>query len=153
MSGIKIITGVSCPKCQGKVALLSRANGIVGKRLDPKTIGECMVCAESVVYQGHLETELLDDKGEVKSEAIKSDERPSKYHLKNVFAHKEYFDWYDLVDAKRASNVIIDPRIEHVEKKLFVNDRGHKGYLQDMIESRNQLDMAIQKEQERLENE
>ena len=48
---------------------------------------------------------------------------------------------------------IIDPTIEHVEKKLFVNDRGHKSYLQDLYESRNQIDMAIEEEELRLKNE
>ena len=62
-----------------------------------------------VVYNKHLDTEQLEDKSEVKSDINEMatndiDKRPSKYHLVNVFAHKKYFDWYDLVDAKRASN-------------------------------------------------
>jgi len=153
MSGIKIIVGVCCTYCRGAVSYDGSDNGIKAGRLDPRSYGYCLNCNRKNIFEGSFETELIEDKSEVKTEVIKSDERPSKYHLLNVFAHKKYFDWYDLVDAKRVSGVIIDPRIEDVEKKLFVNDRGHKGYLQDMIESRNQLDMAIEKEQERLKNE
>ena len=71
--------------------------------------------------------------------------RPSPYHLKNVFSHKEYFDWYDFIDATRATGIILDPRIEHVQKKLFVNDRGHKNEIKDIKESIQTLQMMLEK--------
>ena len=147
MSDIKIIKDQKCGHCLPYQDLIW--DSFNGKT----TLSHCEKCKTPHVSLKVLDLVVKEVKSEVKTEVIKSDERPSKYHLLNVFSHKKYFDWYDLVDAKRASGVIIDPRIERVEKKLFVNDRGHKGYLQDMIESRDQLDMAIEKEELRLKNE
>lgn len=72
-------------------------------------------------------------------------ERPSPYHLKNVFKQKEYFDWYDYIDAVRATGIALDPRVEHVIKKLFVNDRGHKSVIKDVKESIKTLQMYLEK--------
>jgi hypothetical protein len=62
-------------------------------------------------------------------------DRPTKYHILNIFKGKDFFDWYDVARAKRATGITVDPAIEHAEKKLFVNDRGHKDELTDIDEA------------------
>jgi len=135
MSDIKIIKDRSCKKCLGQLGVVSYSGGVEGGRLIRSTIGKCIKCGYQDIFSDHFEAEFLKDKAEAKSEAIKSEERPSKYHLLNTFSHKKYFDWYDVERAKRATDIVIDPAIEHASKKLFVNDRGHKDELTDIEEA------------------
>lgn len=73
MSGIKIIKGVCCTYCRGAVNYDGSDNGIKAGRLDPRSYGYCLNCNRINIFKGSFETELLEDKSEVKSEAIKSD--------------------------------------------------------------------------------
>jgi len=153
MSGIKIIVGVCCTYCRGAVSYDGSDNGIKAGRLDPRSYGYCLNCNRKNIFEGSFETELIEDKSEVKTEVIKSDERPSPYHILNVVRHLKYFDWYGLIDCIRATGIILDQRVEHIIKKLMVNDRGHKNYLLDLKEARWTLDLVIEKEELRLKNE
>ena len=131
MSDIKIDSSFRCNKCEwdGRLVFITMIPN--DNYLDTKM--SCPNCLDIKTLDGDC-TELVD-KTEVKSEAIKSDERPSKYHIKNVFKHKDWVDWYDIERGKRATGIIIDPAIEHASKKLFVNDRGHKDELTDIDEA------------------
>jgi hypothetical protein len=84
MSGIKIIKGVCCTYCRGAVNYDGSDNGIKAGRLDPRSYGYCLNCNRKSIFEGSFETELLEDKSEVKSEAIKSDGGKSDYYLITV---------------------------------------------------------------------
>lgn len=68
-------------------------------------------------------------------------DKPTPYHIKNIFKGMKqedvpyWLDWYDLIDMIRASDVLLDPRVEHSLKKIYVNDRGHKSLLKDVEEA------------------
>lgn len=77
MSSIKIIKGVTCNSCRGqlKFKVLS-----AGTNTPMITHCECMGCDKEVRLGGARETEFLEDKSEVKNEAIKSDGGKSDYY-------------------------------------------------------------------------
>jgi hypothetical protein len=87
MSGIKIIKGVFCTYCRGAVNYDGSDNGIKAGRLDPRSYGYCLNCNRKSIFEGSFETELLEDKSEVKSEAIKSDGGKSDYYEVTVNGH------------------------------------------------------------------
>jgi hypothetical protein len=87
---------VWCRDCKLPVIYDSKDNGILAGRLDPRIFGHCSDCKKEHTFDGHLkievvdslygayeaecEAELLEDKSEVKSEAIKSDGGKSDYY-------------------------------------------------------------------------
>ena len=138
MSGIKIIKGVECDICHGKIEYKGKDNGIKASRLDPRTYGNCIGCACLITFDGHLETELLGDKIEVKSEAIKSEkgiELKSPYHRINTLKHKDQIDFYDIINLLENNGDKIPVEIAHGLKKLMYDDRGHKNPVQDKKEA------------------
>lgn len=87
MSGIEVIKGVVCSYCSERVGCLGNDNGIKAGILDPRTFGHCLNCNRRNVFDGHLDSEVIEDKNEVKSEAIKSDGGKSDYYLITVNGH------------------------------------------------------------------
>jgi hypothetical protein len=138
MSDIKIIVGVCCTYCRGAVSYDGSDNGIKAGRLDPRSYGYCLNCNRKSIFEGSFETELLEDKSEVKSEAIKEVkgiELKSPYHRINTLKHKDQIDFYDIINLLENNGHKIPVEIAHGLKKLMYDDRGHKNPVQDKKEA------------------
>ena len=60
---------------------------------------------------------------------------PSKYHRANTLKHKDFIDFYDIINLLQSNGEAIPPEIQHALKKLMYNDRGHKNMIQDKKEA------------------